>query len=122
MKNLDHVMMQAEDNMNTSFVDRYQKETQKTVIYAPDKAEQYLFPGLAAEAGEVCDKYAKAVRDNNWREFHPALAKELGDVMWFVSQLCNHYGLSLAEVMNANLLKLRDRAARDVLSGSGDNR
>ena len=45
-----------------------------------------------------------------------------GDVLWNISQLCNHYGWKLSDVMRENIDKLRDRAKRGVIHGSGDNR
>lgn len=89
---------------------------------------QYLIPGLCAEAGEVADKYAKYIRDEQWQPFggliHPteAILKEVGDVLWFCAMLCNYYDASLADVMEANIAKLEDRKARDVIGGSGDDR
>lgn len=87
----------------------------------------YVYPALALaeEAGEVAGKYAKAVRDCNGNidsERRDGIKKELGDVMWFVAELSTQLGLTLEEVMAANIEKLTSRKARGVISGSGDNR
>ena len=137
MKNLDHVMM---DDNTSSFnvkwsnyvtqdvTDWYQKETQKTAVYTSNYEVQYLFSALASETGELCGKYAKLIRDGNWNGeacFEQYLANvkaELGDVLWMVSQLCNYYDWKLSDVMRENIDKLRDRAKRGVIHGSGDNR
>jgi len=50
------------------------------------------------------------------------MAKELGDVLWYVSQLASELGLELDEIASANLDKLLSRQRRGVLSGSGDDR
>ena len=50
------------------------------------------------------------------------LKKELGDVMWYVAVLADHFSLSLDDIAEHNISKLADRQARGVLSGSGDNR
>jgi NTP pyrophosphatase (non-canonical NTP hydrolase) len=50
------------------------------------------------------------------------MAKELGDVLWYVSQLATELGLELDEIADTNLQKLLSRQRRGVLSGSGDER
>ena len=88
---------------------------------------EFTYPalGLAEEAGEVAGKFAKAVRDeggNISTERKEAIKKELGDVCWFVAELCTVMGLSMEEVMQHNINKLTDRKERGVIHGSGDNR
>ena len=51
-----------------------------------------------------------------------ALALELGDVLWYLSEMCTRLGIRLEDVAAGNLAKLADRAARSVLSGDGDQR
>lgn len=87
----------------------------------------YVYPalGLSEEAGEVAGKYAKAVRDcggNIDGERREAIKKELGDVMWFVAELCTQLDLTLEDVMAANIEKLTSRKNRGVIHGSGDCR
>ncbi|MBU4141821.1 hypothetical protein KKE99_03030, partial [Patescibacteria group bacterium] len=50
------------------------------------------------------------------------IAKELGDVLWYVSQIASELGLSLEEAASENLKKLFSRKDRGVIKGSGDNR
>lgn len=81
--------------------------------------------GLAGETGEVCDKIKKIFRDDDGylnAESATAIAKELGDVMWYVVALCNDIGFSPEVVINMNVEKLNSRKERGVLTGSGDNR
>jgi NTP pyrophosphatase (non-canonical NTP hydrolase) len=87
----------------------------------------YVYPalGLAEEAGEVAGKYAKAVRDCNGEidmERKTEIIKELGDVLWFVSELAYNLNVNLNYVANYNIAKLKDRKKRGVIHGSGDNR
>ena len=64
--------------------------------------------GLAGEAGEAVDLLKKHVYHG-----HPldplVVEKELGDVLWYVAALCVELDLSLSEVMEANVAKLRAR-------------
>ena len=85
------------------------------------KTTQYLVPGLAGEVGEVSSLFAKSQRDGNALD-HASIAKELGDVLWFVSTLAFYHGLSLADIAEANIKKLESRKQRGVIGGSGDNR
>ena len=108
-------------------INDYQKEAHKFAFYMGLENGDYRYPvmGLAEESGEVCGKFAKAVRDNNGiidEERKQAIKKELGDVCWFVSEISTLLGFSLEEVMQGNLDKLASRKERGVLHGSGDDR
>ena len=48
--------------------------------------------------------------------------KEFADVIWYIAVLADSMGVSLDEVMQQNVQKLVDRARRNVIKGSGDNR
>ncbi|MCF7820246.1 MAG: nucleoside triphosphate pyrophosphohydrolase family protein [Candidatus Pacebacteria bacterium] len=104
----------------------YQKESQRTALY-PDKGNNYVYPtlGLTGEAGEVADKIKKILRDKEGKlseDDKKEIAKELGDVLWYISQLASELNLDLDEIAKGNLEKLLSRLERGVLGGSGDNR
>lgn len=108
-------------------INEYQKEAHKTACYLGLEEGDYTYPvmGLAEEAGEVCGKFAKAVRDCNGvidEERKTAIKKELGDVCWFIAEISTLLGLELEDVMQSNLDKLASRKERGVLHGSGDDR
>jgi NTP pyrophosphatase (non-canonical NTP hydrolase) len=46
----------------------------------------------------------------------------LGDVLWFLAELCTQLGLSLEVVAARNIEKLRGRQTRRTLGGDGDSR
>ena len=106
--------------------DEYQKQSKGTAQYSSFVPPWvYLALGLAGESGEVVDKIKKVVRNNDGvftAEAKVELQKELGDVLWYVSQLCEELGLSLDDVAQMNRAKLEDRKARDVIKSRGDNR
>lgn len=99
----------------------------------------YLIGKLNGEAGEASEHFWKFMRDSTeavvveddsldgWKldisdELVGKLMKECGDVLWYVSQICDALGENLGDCAVANLEKLRSRAERGVLGGSGDDR
>lgn len=103
----------------------YQAETDKTAIYPKDKAIEYLVLGLASEAGEVAGKLKKIIRDRGGVVgVHEAAAicDEIGDVLWYISQIALELNTSLQSVADKNIEKLQSRQQRGVIGGSGDNR
>lgn len=103
----------------------YQFRTRLTAKYPQERALEYLVLGLASEAGEVAGKYKKIIRDNNGvldDESKQALAAEVGDVLWYCSELATELGINLGAVAQQNINKLQSRKERGVIGGSGDNR
>ena len=112
--------------MTENDFDRYQEKASSTAVY-PDKGRNFIYPtlGLADEAGEVVGKIKKVIRDNAGvisPEQRDEIKKELGDVLWYLSQLSQELGIKLSDVAQTNLDKLSSRSKRDKLHGSGDNR
>lgn len=64
--------------------------------------------GLSGEVGELTDMMKKAVfHEKTLDEDH--LAKELGDVLWYVALFCESAGWDLDEIMQLNIDKLKKR-------------
>ncbi|MBU2667430.1 nucleoside triphosphate pyrophosphohydrolase family protein [Actinoplanes bogorensis] len=107
-------------------LDEYQRRALFTA--APrDKQNEllHLVLGLVGESGEVAEKFKKWVRDldsDESRIDRAGVAKELGDVLWYLAVLADYLDLSLDDIATANLAKLADRQSRGQLGGSGDNR
>jgi NTP pyrophosphatase (non-canonical NTP hydrolase) len=64
--------------------------------------------GLGGEAGEVVE-IVKKHRYHGHALDADAVAKELGDVLWYVAEICTATGLSMGDVARKNVDKLRDR-------------
>jgi len=104
----------------------YQTKSRKTAGY-PAIGHPVIYPalGLVNEAGEVAGKIKKVFRDKDGHisaETREALKAELGDVLWYISQVATELGLSLDEIAEANIAKLLDRSKRGKIKGDGDNR
>jgi NTP pyrophosphatase (non-canonical NTP hydrolase) len=81
--------------------------------------------GLVNEAGEVAGKVKKIFRDRGGEitdADREAITLELGDVLWYLAELCTQLGIGLDDVAAANLDKLAGRAERGTLGGDGDDR
>jgi NTP pyrophosphatase (non-canonical NTP hydrolase) len=106
--------------------DEYQKQSKSSAQYSAfAPAWVYLALGLTGEAGEVADKLKKVIRNHDGvfsEDDKLGVQQELGDVLWYVSQLCEELGFSMDEVAKMNRTKLDDRVARDVIKSRGDNR
>lgn len=104
----------------------YQTKSRATAKY-PAIGHGVIYPtlGLTNEAGEVAGKIKKVFRDKGGEvnaETREALKSELGDVLWYLSQVATELDLSLDEIAEANIVKLLDRQARGKIQGDGDNR
>ncbi len=116
----------ANVNFKKMTFEEYQKKSRETAIY-PNKDNNFVYPtlGLVGEAGEVAEKIKKVLRDKSGaidEETEKELEKELGDVLWYLSNLATELNLSLEEIASMNLEKLDSRKERGMLHGSGDDR
>ena len=104
----------------------YQEQSRKTYNDI-ETNDPIVYPtlGLVNEAGEVAGKIKKIFRDKGGKVSEAdkqALKAELGDVLWYLTQICTNLGLSLEDVAEANLDKLFSRLERGTIGGDGDNR
>lgn len=121
----------------------YQKLMTQTAIYPETNVvhmhkgiigANYIYPalGLVDEAGEVAGKVKKILRDKIGQiknddgvidpEIKDMITKELGDVLWYISQLAREFEIKLQDVANENVEKILSRQERGTIQGSGDNR
>jgi len=88
--------------------------------------------GLAGESGEVAEKIKKQLRGDDAhnplehddiKARNREVAKELGDVLFYLTWIANYHGYTIEQIMALNILKLMDRQDRTgTLRGDGDNR
>ena len=114
--------------------EEYQGIIKKTAVFPQDIGIAYCAMGLAGEAGEVADKIKKLYRDKEYhdldatgksillQEHKDSIAKELGDVLWYITAMANEIDVKLQEVAQMNYDKLLKRRATGTLQGSGDDR
>jgi len=64
--------------------------------------------GLTGEAGEVAELVKKHLGHGHQLE-QGKVVNELGDVLWYVAEVCNALGISLNDVAQVNVAKLERR-------------
>ena len=93
----------------------YQIEAEKTDQRpgTPEKhIESLMIPllGLAGESGSLLTEYKKYLRDGDaYKIFLDRVEEELGDILWYVSNIATKVGLDLDDIAKKNLSKISDR-------------
>lgn len=88
--------------------DSQQKRKQEAFRNAVPIDLEHAIIGLVSEVGEIADAlkrhvfYGKELDIENLKE-------EAGDLFWYLAIYCNSLGLSMEEVMKANIDKLKHR-------------
>src|SRR5882757_4651464 len=107
--------------------DEYQKQALTTLISHPDPLmdKTIMVLGISGEASEIAEKWKKliAYREGKiTKEDKQEMAKEVGDVLWYLSIFADMLGLSMNDIATRNVEKLASRKVRGVQKGAGDNR
>lgn len=96
--------------------DRYQDEAQGTDrVPVPVTGEgdlSLIVPllGLAGESGGLLSEYKKYLRDGPAHKlFKQRVREELGDILWYVANIARKFDLSLDDIAEGNLAKIKDR-------------
>ncbi|MFI5271351.1 MAG: nucleoside triphosphate pyrophosphohydrolase family protein, partial [Candidatus Saccharimonadales bacterium] len=90
----------------------YQEQALTTMLTTGDDFKDLLHwvLGINGEAGEVAEKVKKIIRDKNGvinLEDKEELAKEVGDVLWYLAVFANYLDIPLETIAKNNLEKLR---------------
>jgi NTP pyrophosphatase (non-canonical NTP hydrolase) len=89
----------------------YMDFTRRTAKYPKRREKEYLMIGLMNEAGEVGGAYKKEIRDRV--DNTELIIDELGDVLWYLTRLCDVYGVEISELMVNNMDKLFNRMTKE---------
>ena len=113
-----------EINASINSFNEYQKLMDKRSVCPEDMKVVYPALGIAGEAGEVADKVKKICRDDNkdFSKHREEIAKELGDVLWYISRLAGDLGYKLSDIAQINIDKVNSRWNTNTVHGEGDNR
>ena len=103
----------------------FQIAAMETAIYPQEEMVIYPTLGLCGEAGELANKIKKVLRDDNsviTAKKKEAVAREIGDCLWYLAALAFDLGLNLEDIAKDNIIKLRSRKRKSTLPGDGDER
>lgn len=89
----------------------FETRARSTDIMGPGLTQPLI--GLAGEAGSLLAEFKKHVRDRTSdRDLHETLRDELGDTLWYCAAIAHRAGLTLEEIVRANLIKTQGRFNR----------
>ena len=91
-------------------INEYQKLAMATLNPELDKKNVLIngVMGLCGESGEAIDIVKKWLAQGHELD-RDKLAKELGDICWYLAETATALDLSLEEIMEGNIEKLRQR-------------
>ena len=105
------------------------------MVHGPSPMLEWMTGDVSDETrSKILNSMKKHFRDNEYEvtmenciaempaELRLEMAKEAGDILWYLTAIASDLGYSLEEVASLNLEKLADRKDRGVLKGSGDHR
>jgi len=107
--------------------DEYQAKAQATLISHPDPLmdKTIMVLGISGEASEIAEKWKKIIAYREGvitPEDKQEMAKEIGDVLWYLTLFADMLGLTMDDIATLNVEKLASRKVRGVQQGAGDNR
>ena len=124
------------------YVELARKTNQVTASRYPNTYIHHQLLGLIGEVGELSEKFKKFERDvapatslNNhlddkyclidnheYSEQRNAIAKEFGDIFWYLCILADTLEFDCDEILQMNIDKLQKRYNENKINGEGDER
>lgn len=77
--------------------------------------------GMVTEAGEIADVFKKKLAYGKEIDY-VNVKEELGDIMWYIANMCNVNGWDLRDILQTNIDKLRTRYPNKFTTDSALNR
>jgi NTP pyrophosphatase (non-canonical NTP hydrolase) len=97
---------------------------------SPKYTKEIAILGLMGELGELSDVVKKETIYHDMSKFEAKygmsvkdkIKDELGDVLWYLTNIANELGISIEDIAKLNLTKLYKRKENGTIQGNGDNR
>ena len=109
--------------MNRMRIEEYQRLSTRTLNPELSHSEQVdnMVYGIVGEIGEVIDLLKKSKFQGHELDVDK-LSEEIGDVMFYVANLCTLHDLDIGEILNKNHIKLLERYPDGFKSSDSINR
>jgi len=98
----------------------YSEFVESMIVTKPEDRLMENLLGLCEEVGELHGKMKRMLRDNTFDR--KDILYECGDILFYTTSISNYFDSNLQQIMEINMSKLKDRAERGVIKGSGDKR
>lgn len=101
----------------------YQKKSARTFakIDGAILDDIHMVLGMQTESAEISDVYKKTIAYKKPLDF-VNIKEELGDLMWYVANLCNVNGWDLRDILDTNIKKLEARFPEKFTYENANNR
>lgn len=84
----------------------YQEAVTRIKKYKEGAEDLYLLAKLTEETGETAKEIRRKV---DGEPMEKDLTSELGDLLWCISAIAKHNGITLQEIVDNNIQKLKER-------------
>jgi NTP pyrophosphatase (non-canonical NTP hydrolase) len=104
-------------------IENYQEEVKRTLTDLPGVLdnELHMVLGMTTESSEIADVYKKALAYNKPIDYIN-VKEEIGDLMFYVANMCNLNGWGLKDLLETNINKLRIRYPEKFTEDKAINR
>ena len=116
-------LLKKEEEMKDMRANEYQGLAMRTSNHELSKEDHLLngVLGLAGESGEIADLIKKNRMQGHALDIEH-VAKELGDVCWYIAETATAIGCDLETIMKMNIEKLKKRYPQGFSSERSQNR
>jgi NTP pyrophosphatase (non-canonical NTP hydrolase) len=104
-------------------IQEYQKKASRTMANLESSLldDLHMILGIQTEASEIADVYKKHIAYGKELDL-VNVKEELGDVLWYVANMCNLHGWDLRDILDTNIKKLEARFPDKFTHENANNR
>ena len=104
-------------------ISKYQEEASRTCASIDEGLldDMHMVLGMQTEVAEIADVYKKHIAYGKELDL-VNVKEELGDVMWYIANMCNFHGWDLREILDTNINKLKIRYPNKFTTENALNR